>query len=321
MDRNDTDLAASARIKASEVQLAPNLIMGFATNTDEASVRIFAKSIRRIYSQQECHIAIITNRFEPYFAELAEDGVQFIPTSNNYSNQTRAVSKVINRAALWSLRAFRSILERAAPEIASSYPTLLETWHHPHFVRWFAYERFLDLNRHYNQVMLSDVKDVVFQGRIFDYSDPDLVCLCDQGLTYGEANWDTMWYREAYGEEELKKIAGRSPICIGTMIGPHHGILSIVRELKDEFAQRPFGRIEQAVFNHMILNGSLKTSFKVLPNVTGPIATLCGDKIQLNFVTNEGFILRAGDNSIVPAVHMYDRHAALNDVVKATFGI
>lgn len=321
MDSKDAAFERSDAAKTAEVRSAPNLIMGFATNMDEISVRIFVNSIRRVYSQQECHVAIVTNRFEPYFTELAKSGVLFIPTANNYSNRTRAPAKAVNRAVLWGLRTFRTSLEWAVPEVASSYPTLVETWHHPHFVRWFAYERFLNLNRQYNQVMLSDIKDVVFQGRIFDYSDPELVSLCDQGLTYGEANWDTRWYRQAFGEGELKKIAGRSPICIGTMIGPHRGMLSIVKELKNEFAQRPFGRIEQAVFNHMILNGRLKTSFRVLPNVTGPVATLCGDKIQLSFVIKDGLICRATDNSVVPAVHMYDRHAAINEAVRTTFGI
>jgi hypothetical protein len=163
--------------------------------------------------------------------------------------------------------------------------------------------------------MLSDVKDVVFQAPFFVYSDPDKVCLCDQGLKYGEAYHDTEWYREAYGSKELDKVLGQSPLCIGTMMGPHNAVLALVRELRDEFMARPFNRIEQAVFNHLILNGSIRTPYKTLPNINGPIVTLCTDETMQNFRTDEGAIYRASDSRLVPVVHMYDRHASTSEAV------
>ncbi len=118
-----------------------NLVMSFATNMDEKSVRVFCASARRVYGEAECDIVIITNKYEPYFLELNRLGVTFFETPNNYSKQTGRPSKVLNRAALYSLRAINGFpaLANAIPEISASYRTLLETWHHPTFARWFGY--------------------------------------------------------------------------------------------------------------------------------------------------------------------------------------
>ncbi|MBR0697780.1 hypothetical protein [Bradyrhizobium lablabi] len=291
-----------------------HLVMGFATNISEASLRVFSKSLRAVYSPSECDLVIITNRFESFFVDIAKSGVRFAPTSNNYNSKTGNVSKAINRSVLHALRMLRKSLTNVAPEIAESYPALIENWHHPHFVRWFAYERFLTLNRHYDQVMLSDVKDVVFQAPFF--ANHEKVCLCDQGLVYGETYWDTEWYRSAFGQENLNKVLGKSPLCIGTMMGPHASVLGIVRELCAEFAERPFNRIEQAVFNHLLLNNQVKTPYQILPNITGPIVTLCSDDIASEFHVNDGVICRNVDKSIAPVIHMYDRFHPMHDEVK-----
>jgi hypothetical protein len=60
-----------------------NLVIGFVTNTPESAVRIFVQSMRRVYSTDECDVVLIANRFEPYFRELSDLGVKFLPTSNN----------------------------------------------------------------------------------------------------------------------------------------------------------------------------------------------------------------------------------------------
>ena len=289
--------------------------MGFATNLGEIPLKIFTRSLRNIYSPDECELVLITNRYESYFGDVAKLGVRFSPTYNNYTTKTRSISKAINRLAIHSTRTLKGSLGKLAPEIFDSYRAFIENWHHPHFVRWFAYERFLSLNRHYDQVLLADVKDVVFQSPFF--SEEQQLCLCDQAIKYGETFWDTKWYREAYGEKALKGLLGRSPFCIGTMMGPHREILSIVRELCDEFSERPFNRVEQAVFNHLIFSNQIKTPYTVLQNVTGPIVTLASDEIAERYTTDRGIIRRRSDGSAAAVVHMYDRfHPMLEEVTQ-----
>jgi hypothetical protein len=286
-----------------------NLVMGFATNVEENSVRVFCTSARRVYGEAECDIVIITNKYEPYFLELNEIGVTFFETPNNYSRQTGLPSKILNRAILNSLRAINRfpMLANTVPEISASYRTLLETWHHPHFARWFGYHRFLALNRQYDQVLLADVKDVVFQSHFFSASD-NAVSLFDQDVIYGESNWDTEWYREAWGEVELKKVLGKSAVCIGTILGPNQHVLSLVGQLCEYILRFPFGRIEQAVFNYMLQNELIEAPHQIVPNLE-TIGTLADDNVHARTITEDGLIKRAADKSVIPVVHMYDRFA------------
>lgn len=301
-----------------------NLVMGFATNLGEQSYRVFTESLRRVYPTSECDLVIITNRYEPFYCELSKLGVQFLPTSNNYSRETGRTAKLINRIALNFMRGMRKfrLLERIAPEIAEAYPNLIENWHHPHFARWFAYERFLSLNRHYDQVLLSDVKDVVFQAPFFYSQTPSVVSLFDQGIKYGEACWDTKWYEEAFGTPELEKVSGKSSICIGTIMGPHAGLLSMVRELCCFFSDHPFGKIEQAIFNYLILTGRLVTPFERVDNLVGPITTLCSDAIHSRVIANSGLIFRASEaDRPIPVVHMYDRYQNTRNEISSAFSL
>jgi hypothetical protein len=285
-----------------------DVVIGFSTNQDEQSVKVFCLSLRRVYSRDQCDIVIITNHYEDYFADLGRHGVHFMSTANNWAPTTGKLAKVINRIILngmriaTKIRLFRSLV----PEIAAAYPPLLEIWHHPQIIRWFAYERFLTLNRAYRQIFLSDVKDVIFQAPLFDQP-TDYVSLFDQDEIYGPCYWDTKWYREAWGEKALTKVIGKRPLCIGTILGPHREVLSIVQELCAFFANHPFGRIEQSVFNYMLQNDLIRTPYRIVENVNGPVATLANEIAHNATVTRNGYIRRVVDDSIIPAVHMYDR--------------
>jgi len=286
-----------------------NLVMGFATNQTEHSVRLFCSSLRRVYSPEQCDLVLVTNKHEDYFNELAASGVQFFQTPNNYSPRTGKVAKALNRIVLNGMRGLigSGLLQKVAPEIAEAYPVLIETWHHPQIMRWFSYERMLKLNRHYEQVFLSDVKDVVFQAELFPDKPGDTVTLFDQDEVYGPSYWDTTWYREGWGKAALAKVMGKRPICIGTILGPQAQMLSLVSEIAAFFARHPFGRIEQAVFNYMLLTGQVKTPYRIADNVSGPVATLSNQSAFEKVRVQDGRIRRAADLSVVPAVHMYDR--------------
>jgi hypothetical protein len=283
-----------------------NLVMGFATNMDEKSVRVFCASARRVYGEAECDIVIITNNYEPYFLELNRLGVTFFETPNNYSKQTRRPSKVLNRVALYSLRAVNGFpaLANAIPEISASYRTLLETWHHPTFARWFGYHRFLTLNRQYDQVLLADVKDVVFQAPFFSAPD-NVVSLFDQDVIFGGSNWDTKWYREAWGELELKKVLGKSAVCLGTILGSNQHVRSLVGQFCRFILRVPFG-IDQPLFNYMLQNELIEAPYRIVPNLE-TIGTLADDNVHARTITEDGLIKRAADKRVIPVVHMYDR--------------
>ena len=295
-----------------------NLVMGFGTNQSEHSLEVFCRSLRRIYTPDQCDLVIITNRYEDFFAGFAREGVHFMGTTSTYKPTTGKFAKAINRIVLNTMRgAMRvKLFEKKMPEIAASYPVLVETWHHPQIVRWLAYKRFLTLNRAYGQVFLADVKDVVFQGPIFSGEGADYVSFFEQDEIYGKCYWDTKWYREAWGQAALAKVTGKRSVCIGTVLGPHPAALSFVAEVCTFFELHPFGRIEQSVVNFLLLNDLVRTPYRVVDNIIGPVATLANDVAHNATVTRDGYIRRVVDGSIIPVVHMYDRWKDTNELYR-----
>jgi hypothetical protein len=285
-----------------------NLVMGFATNQTEASVRIFCQSLRAVYAPAECDIAIITNRFEPYFCEMMKIGVRFESTPNNYSVATSKITKAVNRVLLKAFRLLELCKGRQfIPEIAEAYEVLLETWHHPQLARWFAYRRILSLSRCYKQIFLSDVKDVAFQAPFFGTEQSEKVTLFADGNPFGECFWNDKWYREAFGRKALKRVLGSSPACIGTLIGSQNAIAKVLAEFSATISRAPFGRIEQAIFNHMVYTGSFTAPVEIAPNVSHVVATLSSKSAYESVVIINGELCRAHDSSPVPVIHMYDR--------------
>jgi hypothetical protein len=286
-----------------------DLVLGFSTNQDHDSLKLFCNSLRRIYSPEQCDLVIITNHFEGHFSALARDGVCFISTSNTYPGTTHGLGKAFKRIVLSGIRVATRVKRLAewAPEIVSAYPVLLETWLHPHFARWIAYERFLTLNRAYRQVFLSDVRDVVFQAPLFHPEPGDRVNLFEQDEIYGTGGCDTKWYRDAWGEAALAKVIGKKAVCIGTILGPPGEVLSMVTEFSAFFRRHPYNGVEQCVFNYMLHNDLIQTPYRVVENIRGPVATLANNIAHDAVETRDGYIRRANDGSIIPAVHMYDR--------------
>jgi hypothetical protein len=288
-----------------------NLVVGFYTNPDERCMYTFCRSLRRIYSPAECDLIIITNHFEPYFRDLNSIGVQFFGTVSTYSEGARKVwlSRAIKKASLAGMRlmARTGLLEAIGPDLALTYPILFESWKHPHFARWFAYQRLLMLNRHYAQVFLSDVRDVVFQAPFFSANSDDHVLLFEQDEEYGVPNCDTEWYRTAWGNFELHKVLGKQSVCIGTLIGPHAGMLCLVNTLTRFFSLYPFNGVEQAAFNYFALNDKLLCPYKIVGNISGAVATLSNTQAHAATAILNGYICRSADSSIIPVVHMYER--------------
>jgi len=293
-----------------------NLVVGFSTNSDEPSLRRFCGSLRRVYSPDQCDLVIITDRYEDYFSALASDGVSFAGTINTYPGTTHKLVKAFKKIVVNGTRMATRIKQCVdwAPEVVATYPVLLETWFHPHFARWIAYERFLTLNRAYRQVFLSDVRDVVFQAPLFDGEPGDQVSLFGQDEIYGTADCDTKWYRDAWGEAALAKVIGKEAICVGTILGPHREVLSMVSEFCAFFGSHPYSAGDQCIFNYMLHNDLFRTPHRLVENVRGPVATLANNIAHDATQTHDGYVRRAIDGSIIPAVHMYDRWPDTRDL-------
>ena len=291
-----------------------NLVLGFGTNQSAADCRVFVNSLRRVYSPAQCDGVLIVDRPPSGVDTTGPNAITFVTTANSYPHRS-----TIERKA-------KSLFIRAASVVAAAGPAAIaklagaalqqamERWHHPHFARWLAYRRFLETHPDYDQVLLTDVRDVMFQRAFFTEA-TDAVQLFEQDTTYGTGNCDSDWYRQAWGDAALARAAGKPALCIGTILGPRAEVMKLVSAFIDYFAAAPFRGVEQAVFNRMIIEGEPAFRYVINANIDRAVATLANPASAAAMTIVDGRLTRS-DGSIVPIVHMYDRFDHTNAVAQ-----
>lgn len=301
--------------------MVKSLIMGFGTNQQRDALSVFLRSARRQYSTDECDIALVTNSVSGIEDLLQETGTIALNTPNTYSATSRTRrTRLFNKATLLGMRgSLRAGLLKTSPETVAGYHQLIETWHHPHFARWFAYQRLLKTFHAYDLIVLADTKDVVFQARLFDEIPPSGVSIFEDGSGFSPDSCNARWYVDAYGASAYQRVAKHEPICVGVIAGGLPALQSFVREFCASIALDPFGRIEQAVFNKMYLNNEFSEPFHVFPNLAGPVLTMSGDRIEEKITEHQGQIRNPEDDRLYPVVHMYDRFAGLREAVRSRY--
>ena len=177
----------------------------------------------------------------------------------------------------------------------------------PHVSRYFRAYRFLQANPHYANVMLSDVRDVVFQANPIDWDLRNSIWffLEDQQYTLGTQRHNASWLRSAFGESVLRDLATEKISCSGITIGTAPAVLTYLREMVRLLSQLPhqYAGIDQAVHNYVV-HRILKKRH-LIENGHGAVLT-----VGLMSEDDARHALR--DGTYRPrVVHQHDRHPAL----------
>ena len=164
----------------------------------------------------------------------------------------------------------------------------------------------------YEGVMLTDVRDVLFQRDPFEFDYSGKVCcfLEDDGMRIQDCPMNAEWLRSKYGETTLARI-GHNPIsCVGTIIGSVPQVLLYLERLLEDL-QPPFNipGDDTAVHNYMLYTHQI-TDVSLFANENGPVMTL-GYKKTHSFQFNAAGLLLNDAGEIVNTLHQYDRHPLL----------
>lgn len=161
------------------------------------------------------------------------------------------------------------------------------------------------LRKHtFNQILLSDTRDVLFQADPFAGDAP--LELAQEDLIFGNCAFNDKWMRGALGEDILDHLRGKPVYCIGTVLGHQQPITDLLQQMCDKVRDcrswRPFG-VEQALFNYLIHTKMTPDQYVVSTNRAGRLATL-GPSPKLT-VTDGYFRDRNGGPFAI--VHQFDR--------------
>lgn len=206
--------------------------------------------------------------------------------------------------------------------IEAVHPEVLPGWE-PHAVvaRFAAYVRLMERWPDAVDVLLTDVRDVVFQGDPFEPAPRRLEVFNEwEDGVLGDHAFNMKHLSAVAGEEMTAALADRPCLCVGTVIGPRDEVARLCRIML-MLAAVPRSEIggafgaDQASFNLAIHLDLVRASIQ--PNY-GRVATI-GMTPGESLRAVDGYVLNP-DGGVSPILHQHDRHPALAEAVHARWG-
>lgn len=167
----------------------------------------------------------------------------------------------------------------------------------------------LEHGQHYENVMITDVRDVLFQRDPFDFDIGDNLCCFfeEEGKTLRTGDANAVWLRDGFGPHVLDAIGDRKISCAGTTIGSRSAMMQYLEGMIDNMIELKchMWGIDQGVHNY-ILHSGLVENVKFYENYRGPVLTMHFSKDEKLRFDNNGYIIN-DDGSVVNVLHQYDR--------------
>lgn len=206
--------------------------------------------------------------------------------------------------------------------VEAIHPESMEGWEpHPVMARFAAYARLLDRWPNAVDVLITDVRDVVFQAEPFGPPPRRLEVFIENehGVLRDHA-FNMKHMKALVGDEMAATLEDKPCICVGTVMGPRDEIARFCRMVL-MLAAIPRSEIggafgaDQAACNLAVHMDLVRA--RIVPNF-GRVATLgMTDGKTLSF--RDGQVINP-DGSISPIVHQHDRHAHLDQAIHARWG-
>jgi hypothetical protein len=175
-------------------------------------------------------------------------------------------------------------------------------------IRFFMYYLYLsEYGKDYDKVLLTDIRDVLFQRDPFEFDFPNGLCCFLEDVSLRNCEYTSSWLRRAFGEYIIDEIGDRKVSCAGTTMGTRSAIMSYLETLIDYTLKSKLQRFgtDQAVHNYILYKDLVK-GVKFYKNCDGPVFTMSYSKEENLQFDNQGFLLNL-DGSIINILHQYDR--------------
>lgn len=189
--------------------------------------------------------------------------------------------------------------------------------------RHYLYHDFLKRNKAIDAVMLSDVRDVVFQADPFDILNDKITVAVEDNTIEGCAI-NANWMKSIFGEAYYTTVAKQKIICAGTTIGTYQSILSYEEEMMALLEKWHNGLdigdknmvIDQAIHNYWCREK--KDAIIFSDNETGSILTM-GHTQKFSF-NREGQVINSLGNPY-SVIHQFDRVKWMEKLLNASSNI
>ncbi|MDQ0246212.1 hypothetical protein J2S09_003816 [Bacillus fengqiuensis] len=190
-----------------------------------------------------------------------------------------------------------------------------------HDYRFSLYYKFLlvEGNR-FNNILLTDVRDVFFQTNPFleNWSKDSITVTKEAWLIRQEINWNVQWILTKFGHKVLSAIQHQPILNAGTIFGPTKFMIDYLKELTHVLFDNEYVPIsDQSSLNYLVHTGIIKP-VAYSDNENGPIMTLALEN-QININQDNQVLLKNGNSASI--LHQYDRHGHLIDLLRSKITI
>lgn len=203
----------------------------------------------------------------------------------------------------------------------------------PHNSRFLAFRAFLARNTDYGHVFLTDVRDVIAQGDIFERLNAAggmHIFLEEKAKNIGSCPWNSAWVAEGYGPDIVGAYGDQYISCVGTLYGDKESMqLYLDMLVKELHAPCPDGRLRVEVYGmdtaahlHLYYSGRLKAGLRErgltlhVHENAGPVFTV--GYVPIFLMSNTGLIMSI-EQDFPSVVHQYDRHPAVTAAIDALY--
>jgi hypothetical protein len=291
--------------------------MSLATNLSYSDFSRFIRSARRFCPIETTDVVLFVQPMEPQFVELANElQVTLVPIVSFWREVSSNLAlKILYRLFLLALQMGAAL---GSPGFAQVHRSITAHWIHAICTRHFAGRDFLAVNPTYRCVLLSDSRDVIFQGNPFPLVDPQVLNVFEQdpSLKYGGSNIDTDWFAKVFSPKLLNALRGKQTLCAGTVMGSPAVLLDYLARMEAEILARKYRVIDQAVHNKLVYLDLPKGAVQIHSNRSGLILTL-GETSGDGYEVVGDQVTVGGE--VVPVVHQYDRIPQLKSMFGAMY--
>ena len=189
--------------------------------------------------------------------------------------------------------------------------------------RYFAYLDFLARNsERYANVMISDLRDVVFQSDPFERPLPADIVFALERRRIGDELTNRNWIAAAYDDAVADNLRDFQVSCSGTTFGTAAGMLRYLVAMTTELASLA-GRdvlqirgIDQGIHNYVVRMRPLRQAwFDPTDSIVATLQFVPDTSIE---TTPRGILV---DGRLTPVLHQWDRNEIANDYVWASTAV
>jgi hypothetical protein len=196
------------------------------------------------------------------------------------------------------------------PHLAN-FKQLPEPIHIYNFRHFLYLDYILKHEEQFSKVLLTDVRDVVFQRDPFDFDMDNAlyVAMESRSRKIADCQYNSAWIRNGYGKDVMLEMAPHIISCAGTTIGPMVRVKAYLEILLQEIMtlRDAYNCADQAVHNRLLQQGRIAPVIQ-LYNEDSPILTIGAEP---DFTLDAAGFVLDGKGTRPAIVHQYDRHPSL----------